>query len=211
MRILLIGVTGFTGGNIARELAARGHEVVGVARTVAGAEAPATELRAGDVYDAGFVADAARGADAVAVAVPPAGDGRELREALPGLLDAATAVGARLGIVGGASSLRRGPDGPLVFDGMPESIQRLVRPLIDVLEALRADDRGVDWFFLSPPENYGSHRPGERRGSYRTGVDELVVEEGTGRSHIGGEDYALAFADELETPAHRRMRFTVGY
>ena len=34
-----------------------------------------------------------------------------------------------------------------------------------------------------------------------------LVEELSARE----ERYALAFADELETPAHRRMRFTVGY
>jgi putative NADH-flavin reductase len=30
-------------------------------------------------------------------------------------------------------------------------------------------------------------------------------------SFISGEDLAVAFIDEIETPAHHRERFTVGY
>lgn len=32
-----------------------------------------------------------------------------------------------------------------------------------------------------------------------------------GESFISGEDFAIAFLDEIENPAHRRARFTVGY
>ena len=40
MRALLFGVTGFTGGNLARELIGRGHEVLGVARSITDAQIP---------------------------------------------------------------------------------------------------------------------------------------------------------------------------
>ena len=32
-----------------------------------------------------------------------------------------------------------------------------------------------------------------------------------GNSEISGADYATAFVDEIEKPAHHRTRFTVGY
>ncbi|MBE7217694.1 MAG: NAD(P)-dependent oxidoreductase, partial [Caulobacteraceae bacterium] len=51
---------------------------------------------------------------------------------------------------------------------------------------------------------------GPRTGRYRTGDDELLFEEATGRSHISVADYAVALIDELERPAHVRRRFTVG-
>ena len=130
---------------------------------------------------------------------------------MPGLLAVAEQRGARLGMVGGASSLLRTPDGPRIFDdGFPEEWKPGAQALIDTLEALRASGTSVDWFVLSPAENYGSYVPGERRDKYRTGTEVVVADE-DGRSFIGGEDFAMAFVDELENPTHHRMRFTVAY
>ena len=92
----------------------------------------------------------------------------------------------------------------------PEEWKPAAQALIDTLEALRAFGTSVDWFVLSPAENYGSHVPGERRDEYRTGTEVVVTDE-DGRSFIGGEDFAMAFVDELETPTHHRMPFTVAY
>jgi putative NADH-flavin reductase len=47
--------------------------------------------------------------------------------------------------------------------------------------------------------------PGERTGKFRLGLDEPVGHE------ISAEDFAVALVDELEKPAHRRQRFTLGY
>ena len=52
--------------------------------------------------------------------------------------------------------------------------------------------------------------PGERTGRYRVGGDQ-VLSDGEGRSFITAEDYAVAVLDELETPSHRRQRYTVAY
>lgn len=220
MRTLVYGITGFTGRNLAHELVSRGHEVVGVSRDLAttGAVPPGgprplpdeVELVEGDVYDADQLAQLAAGADAIVVAVSPISDA-PLVDAVPSLLATAASTGARLGVVGGASSLSRVEGGPrLIDEDFPEAWRSGALALIDVLDALRASDTGVDWFFLSPAEHYGAHAAGERRGVYRTGTDVLVTDE-SGLSHIGGEDYALAFVDELETPQHHAMRFTVGY
>jgi putative NADH-flavin reductase len=45
--------------------------------------------------------------------------------------------------------------------------------------------------------------PGERTGTYVSGLDEPV-----GNS-ITFDDYAVALVDEIERPTHRRQRFTV--
>lgn len=49
-----------------------------------------------------------------------------------------------------------------------------------------------------------------RTSSYRTGGD-LLPSDADGSSSIGGEDFAIAFVDEIEKPAHRNERFTVAY
>jgi len=39
----------------------------------------------------------------------------------------------------------------------------------------------------------------------------IEVVSGEGKSEISLEDYAVAMLDEVEKPAHRQRRFTVGY
>ena len=212
MRVLLFGATGFTGGNLARELLERGHEVLGAARDIADAEVPdGVILVAANIFDEDAVAALAEDVDVIAVAVAPLTEDGSLADAVPGLLAVAEQRGARLGMVGGASSLLRTPDGPRIIDDrFPEEWRPGAQALIDTLEALRASGTSVDWFVLSPAENYGAYMPGERRGTYRLGTEVVIADE-EGRSHIGGADFASAFVDELEHPAHHRMRFTVGY
>jgi hypothetical protein len=45
---------------------------------------------------------------------------------------------------------------------------------------------------------------------FRLGNDELIANE-KHESRISMEDYAIALVDELEKPAHRNQRFSVGY
>ncbi|HEY0695868.1 MAG TPA: hypothetical protein VGD71_43375, partial [Kribbella sp.] len=70
------------------------------------------------------------------------------------------------------------------------------------LENLRGTDETVDWTMLSPAQVIA---PGERTGEFRLGLDAPVGER------ISAEDYAVALVDEIEKPAHRRQRFTLGY
>jgi len=37
------------------------------------------------------------------------------------------------------------------------------------------------------------------------------VRDAEGRSYISGEDFAIAFVDEIESGRHHNRRFTVGY
>ncbi|GAA3290300.1 hypothetical protein GCM10020295_04320 [Streptomyces cinereospinus] len=63
---------------------------------------------------------------------------------------------------------------------------------------------------LSPPQGFGHYAPGEPTGTFRLGGDVLLT-DAEGKSHISGADFATAFVNEIERPAHRRERFTVAY
>jgi len=96
----------------------------------------------------------------------------------------------------------------------PRRCHRLQCPVdggqADVLAALRETAADVDWFYLSPAASFGSAAPGEATGRYRIGGDVLLT-DADGNSNISGADYATAFVDEIEKPAHRRQRFSVAY
>jgi putative NADH-flavin reductase len=70
---------------------------------------------------------------------------------------------------------------------------------------LRASD--INWTCLSPAAFF---QPGERTGKFRLGIDQLIS-DANNQSRISMEDYAIALVDELEKPAHERMRFSIGY
>lgn len=184
------------------EASRRGHEVVAVSRSV----------RDGfTVGDAGVAADVTRlsaGRDVVIGATRPV-DGREheLAATAKALLDGVRPTGARLLLVGGASSLTR-PDGVLVQDApdFPAFLRPIALACTAQLDVVRAESE-VDWTYLSPPM---SLEPGTRTGAYRLGLDGLVV-DGQGNSAISLEDFAVALLDEAERPRHSRSRFTVGY
>lgn len=215
MRIVVFGVTGNIGQRIAREALDRGHEVVGVVRDPTRARSPDARVRLvrGDATDAGSVAAAARGADAVVSAISPrpgtTGSAPSLADAARGLIAGLKEAGVkRLLVVGGAGSLEVAP-GKMLMD-LPEFPAAYMGEAVegrDALAVFRAEGDGVDWTFLSPAAEIG---PGERTGRYRTTVDAFLA-DGQGRSFITYEDYAVAVLDELENPQNRGRRFGVAY
>ena len=187
--------------------------MIGVARTPGDVPAKAgLEVRGGSLYDEALVKDTVKDAQAVVVAIRSLqADGVELATAVPSLLDAAAAAGARIGVVGGAASLYVAEGGPLVIDaGFPEEYRAEAEAHARVLDALKTADTTVDWFYVSPPANFGGHNPGTKTGTFRLGTDILLVTD-DGRTEISGADFAIAFADEIEKPAHHQTRFTLGY
>ena len=211
-RIVVIGGTGYAGGNIVREAAARGHEVVAVSRTAPEQPISGVEHVTADVLDADAIEGVLTGADVVVSAVSPRGDmtdkGLDVIRALASRL---TGTGVRLGVVGGAMGSLASAGGPRLWDlGVPEQYRHEAGVGVETLELLQATEPGLDWFLVHPPKVFGAWEPGERTGSYRTGGD-VVVEDAEGNSYISGADFAVAFVDEIDRPAHRRQRFTVGY
>jgi putative NADH-flavin reductase len=168
------------------------------------------------VREEGFLAEVLEGADVVVSALSPRGDMADL-EAFRALIATVGRIarekGVRLGVIGGAGSLLVAEGGPKLVDtpDFPKEFAEEPRVLDAVLQDLRAaQDEGLDWFFVSPAGGFGSYAPGERTGSYRVGGDVLLT-DAEGNSYISGEDLAVALVDEIETPAHRRARFTVAY
>jgi hypothetical protein len=76
-----------------------------------------------------------------------------------------------------------------------------------VLDALRATDADIDWFYVRPCASYGQNRTPHRTCKFCVGSDVLLVDADS-RSTIS-EDLAAAVVDEIERPAHHRERFTV--
>jgi len=211
-RIVVIGGTGYAGGNIVAEAARRGHDVVAIARKAPADPVEGVAYVSGNVLDIDSIADALEGADVVVSAVAPRGDMIDSGlDAVRGLADRLTGTGTRLGVVGGAMGSLSAPGGPRLWDlGVPEEYRHEAQVGIDTLALLEASDDGLDWFLVHPPKVFGSWEPGERTGTYRTGGD-VVVEDADGNSYISGADFAIAVVDEAENGAHRRARFTVGY
>jgi len=211
-RITIIGGTGYAGSNIARAAAARGHQVTSLSRTLPAERLDGVEYVSGSVLDTAFLARVTDGADVVVSALSPRGElaGRT-RGVIAEVAAQAAAAGVRLGVVGGAGSLQVAPGGPKVVEteGFPEEFKAEALEMEAVLDDLRAS-QDLDWFYLSPAGGFGAFAPGEAKGAYRTGDDVLLVDD-EGRSEISGPDLAAAVVDEIETPAHRRRRFTVAY
>ena len=213
-KVVIYGASGYTGGNIARELVARGHQVVGVARDASKISIDGVQAVAGNITDLALLAILASDADVVLSAVHHGRGFEGERGFASYIADIAKVVanaGARLGVVGGAGSLQVSEDGPCVYDtpDFPPQFQTEARGAFATLEALRKVNAG-DWFYVSPAGGYGSYAPGERLGTYRTAFEVLVTDE-VGKSFISGEDFAIAMADEIETLRHQNIRFTVGY
>jgi putative NADH-flavin reductase len=117
----------------------------------------------------------------------------------------------RLGYIGGASSLLTEEGGPRLWDVSKDHVPDEVRPEVqtglDTLALLEESPESLDWFYVSPPEEFGSWLGTPSTGSYTLGGD-VLLRDADGKSTISADDLALSILDEIETSAHRRKRFT---
>jgi len=219
-QVVVFGATGYAGSRIVAEAARRGHRVTAVSRHGhAAADTVSTESvrnATGSLYDHEAVLDLTHDADVVVSAITsgPDSQGRTLPDAVPILVDVSRRFGARIGVVGGAGSLLIEEGGERVITQLealapPEKL-RDIRLHMDFLDLLCGTADDIDWFYVSPPKVFGAHVGGERRGHYRVGHDILLTDE-QGNSAISGDDFAIAFVDEIDHPRHHRCRFTVAY
>jgi putative NADH-flavin reductase len=212
--IAIFGGTGYAGGAIRDEGLRRGHTVISVSRKGGDpAGRPGLISREGNLHDPALVDHMAVEADVLVVAIRAAAqDGVRLADVIGSVAKASAAHSTRLGVVGGAGSLHITEGGPRVVDlpTFPEAHKREALGQADALAVLRETARDVDWFYLSPAASFGSYAPGEATGRYRVGGD-ILLTDADGNSNISGADYATAFVDEIERPAHRRQRFSVAY
>ena len=212
MKIALIGATGFVGSAVLTELLSRGHAVTALARhpEKIAAHAGLQVVRA-DVLDAGQVAAAVKGQDAIVSAYNPGWSEPRIYEVFGQGYDAILAGAKQAGVkrvlaVGGAGSLEVAPGLQLVdTPEFPAEWKQGALAARDLLTRLRGENE-LEWSFLSPPILLV---PGERSGRYRVGGDQPLPGEGEQPSGISVADLAVAIVDEIETPRHVRRRFTV--
>jgi uncharacterized protein len=206
MRIIVFGANGRQGSRVVTEALDRGHQVTAAVRSAdrAGNVDQRAEIEVADALDPERVAEVSAGHDAALNAT------RERHaDVARALLDGLARAGVRrLVIVGGASTLEVEP-GIRLLD-TPEFLDEW-RPEAESgaesLEVYRAADSAVEWTYASPGALLA---PGERRGTYRTGGEQLLVAD-DGSSSISMEDFAIALLDELERPRHPNQRFTAAY
>ncbi len=212
MNIALIGASGFIGSALRLEALARGHKVTALV-TQPGklAATPGLTVVKADVNGTQALAGQLKGFDAVLSAFSGHAQANTFDYYLAGFRSIVAAVklaGApRLLVVGGAGSLYVAP-GLQVLDTpqFPAEYKPTAEGARQALVMLQAEP-ALNWTMLSPSAVIA---PGERTGQFRLGQNQLLADT-QGKSHISVQDYAVAFIDELERPAHERQRFTVGY
>jgi len=204
MKVALIGASGNGGSRLQAELSRRGHQVTAIARnpdTIA--KLPGVEAKKGDVFDKPGLVQLLKGHDAVISAVHFTASDPKL------LIETVKAAGVkRYFVVGGAGSLEVLPGRQLLDSpDFPSGYRAEAVAQRDALEVYRSEGSGLDWTYISPASEV---EPGKRTGRFRTGGNQLLVDE-RGHSRISYEDYAAALVDELDTPTHIGRRMTVAY
>jgi uncharacterized protein len=210
-KIMLIGSNGMIGQRILAEALNRGHHVTALVRDTSGTGEHRKDLdyHTGDLFKPDSVAVAAVGHDVVVSAYGPGkGDPNLVVKAAHSLIEALTRVEPiRLIAVSGAGSLEVKPGLQLVdapdFPAEWKAIALAHREALDVFR--KAGMAEFDWTAVSPAALI---EPGTRTGHYRTGTDQLLVDD-KGKSYISAEDFAVAVVDEIENPRFRGQRFTV--
>jgi putative NADH-flavin reductase len=201
-RIVVFGAGGRAGRAAVAEARRRGHEVTAVVRDPdehGGLAAGGVRLVAGDVTDAGSVAEAAHDHDAAISAVHDAGAPPEVffTAAARALVDGLPRAGVgRLVVVGLASILPTG-SGVLLMDtaGYPQEYRTFYLAHAAGNEVLRTATDALDWLVLSPAGDFDHGGP--RTGRYRT-----APADAAGR--VSYADFAIAVLDEIDTPGHHR-------
>lgn len=211
MKVALIGASGFVGSALLKEALARGHTVSAIVLHPEKLEPQANlVIRKTDILDTDELVSQLREHDAAISAF----SGHAQRDVygyymkgIRSIIAAGRQARARLLVVGGAGSLEVAPGVQLIdTPEFPQQWKATAEGARDALNLLR-DEPDLDWTMLSPSMML---EPGLRTGKFRLGTDRLLVDN-DGESRISLEDYAAAMIDELERPAHRRQRFTVGY
>lgn len=211
-RITVLGGTGYAGAAVVAEAAKRGHDVTALSRTAPAAPVDGVEYVTGSALDAAVLDDVTAGRDAVVVALAPRGDMAGKQEGVvEDLIRRLTGTATRLGYIGGASSLQVTEGGPTLWDLSHDQLPAQVKPEIETgitaLRLLQESPAELDWFYVSPPQDFGAWLGTAPKGSYELGGD-VLLRDADGTSTIAAADLALAIVDEVETPRHHRARFT---
>jgi putative NADH-flavin reductase len=204
VKIALYGASGMIGSRTAAEAIARDHRVTGITRSGSTELPEGCKPRRGDAADALDVARIAAEHDVVVSAIGPSRTGGRHEVFLDTIGVLGENVGTRrLIVVGTAGSLYVARDLRLMDTvGFPPAARAEAETQLAALELLKDAGALLDWVYISPAPFISL---GERRGSYRRGVDMVIGDQ------ISAEDFAVAVLDEVEHPLHHRSRFAVAW
>jgi putative NADH-flavin reductase len=212
MELVILGASGFIGSAITTEALARGHQVTAVVSRPQRVEAKAGLTVVGlDINDTAALTKLLSG-KAIVISAFSGHAQQDVKgyylKAFNSVFTAATAAKvSRLLVVGGAATLKL-PDGSRLLDspGFPAEYRATAEGAAEVLQQLRSQNM-LNWSFLSPAAEIF---PGDKSGSFRLGLDNLLTDN-EGKSRISNGDYAAAMLDEAEQPQHINQRFCVAY
>lgn len=211
-KITVLGGTGYAGAAVVAEAAKRGHEITSVSRTKPTTRIEGVDYVIGSVVDGDVLDAVLPGRDVVYSALAPRGDMvGKLEGVMDVLISRLAGAPTRLGYTGGASSLHTEVGGPTLWevskDHLPAEVKPEIETGITVYAALQASPEPLDWFFVSPPTDFGSWLGTANKGTYVLGGD-VLLKDADGNSTISAADLAIAVVDEIEAPTHHRARFT---
>ncbi|WP_205752037.1 NAD(P)-dependent oxidoreductase [Cryptosporangium phraense] len=211
-RITVLGGSGYAGAGIVAEAAKRGHEVTSLSRGSVGSPVTNVQYVAGSALDAAVLDEVLADRDVIIVALSPRGDmAGKLEGIVEDLIHRLAGTPTRLGHVGGMSSLLIEEGGQRFWDVFSHVFTDEQKPEVEsglhVLEMLKASPETLDWFYISPPRDFGSWLDTPSKGAYVLGGD-ILLKDAAGNSTISANDLAIAVVDEIEKPAHHRLRFT---
>ena len=216
MRVAIIGATGFVGSAILKELAGRNHSIKAISRSISQNSDQKNIVNVSiDVNDISALSADLKGADVVISAFNPGWTNpsiyEEFMKGAKNIQEAVKLAGVkRFIVIGGAGSLYL-DDETRVIDSpnFPEEIKPGAQAALEYLEILK-DEEQLDWEFFSPAIEMHQGTSGTRKGKYKLGLDNPVVNN-EGRSILSVEDVAVVIADEVEKQNFTRRRFTAGY
>jgi len=205
LSVAVVGATGNVGRPLVAELVARGHRVTAVTIHPELVEPHASvRVEETDANDSARLVPVIAGHDVVVTAIQYA------KTDHAGLIESVRKSAVPLWFVAGGSGTLVVPGTAtrlMDTDGFPPAFAKPAAAAAHFWELLeRVDD--LDWIYLAPPPGIG---PGERTGEFRRGGRELLARDDGQAPMISFDDYAIAIADELESPSCIRSRFTVAY
>lgn len=212
MKIAIIGASGFIGSALTTEALSRGHQVKAlVSRPERIAVAAGLTAQQVDVMNTAALTAALGSVDLVISAFSGHKEADVASYYLQGFQSILTACieakVPRLLLVGGAASLEYAP-GQILLNSpdFPAAYLGSAQGAYQALQLLKAQSQ-QQWSYLSPAAEIF---PGEKTGSFRLGLDQLIT-DAQGKSRISTGDYAVALLDEAEQNRHANQRFCVAY
>ena len=204
-KIIIIGGTGYAGSAIAREAAARGHNVTSLSRTLPDQHLEKIHYVQGSAHDDSVLLPLLSEADVVVGAVSPRGDmAGHVRDLYLHIADETAKLGKRFVIIGGFSSLRPAAGQPRFFESgnIPAQYKDEALEIASIFDTLKEQTpQDAQWVFISPAAVFGAYADVKDTGSYRISTDIALFNE-QGLSQISGGDFARGVVDEIEQAHH---------